>query len=614
MDNQNNCTKYFENIAALVLGLLEPKEAEKLHEHLEKCENCKTLYQNMLNEEKDIRASFSEVAQKGEVIQNSLIEKLDKGNLETTEKPNVIKINRSKLIRNPLVKFAAAAVLIVALITVINYFGGSIPITTISFAEMTDAIKKEPWVYIKYSGISSSTTGPKDMWINFELKINAAKMGNGQLTFVNLNEHKSYTYDPNNKSITIDYIFENEYPEYFSSPISIVENINRQLEAQGAQTIIHQAEYNGETVLVQESTVSINNTVFSLSMYIQPDSKLLLCMQSNTTDSKGNSKIVGEITFEYPRSGPEDIYALNVPRNAMIISKLPSDEYMAIWDNYRRIRDEATQAYIMIVTHADSSSVIDMVDVDYKSDQNHRFERHFVFKAGQGYYTFQQQYKEQLGDTFDSLLAWIQNHYTDSGYISISFYNGKHDYSTSRDDKGNWSKIEKMYSDVSLLPNETLESICWPHIGKRGNVIEDDYSKQNNLICIERLQQGSIDQDTVSLPARFLFYIDSQKDYLCIRKVIEWRPDADWQEDKNWLDGIEPEKTRDGSITIEDITEVFQAPNGHWYPMVVEEKQTGIRKDYKDVPLKLISTEKIYLKTNPKFPDGIFNAENLPGQ
>ena len=101
---------------------------------------------------------------------------------------------------------------------------------------------------------------------------------------------------------------------------------------------------------------------------------------------------------------------------------------------------------------------------------------------------------------------------------------------------------------------------------------------------------------------------------MCIRKVTEWRPDADWQEDKNWLDGIEPENVRDGSITIEDITETVKAPNGHWYPKVIEEKQTGIRKDYKDTPLKLRSTKKIFIKTIPQFPDGIFNPEKLPGQ
>ncbi len=113
MNNQNDCTKYREDIAALVLDLLEPKETEMLQIHLETCQDCKALYQNMLNEEKAIRASFKEIGQIGKVIQNSLIEKLDNETLETIEKPKIVKINRSKLIRNPLIKVAAAAAIII---------------------------------------------------------------------------------------------------------------------------------------------------------------------------------------------------------------------------------------------------------------------------------------------------------------------------------------------------------------------------------------------------------------------------------------------------------------------------------------------------------------------
>ncbi len=518
--------------------------------------------------------------------------------------------------KSRITKLAAAAVIIIATILIFHQFGGSVGLTTIAFADITDAMKSESWVHIKNSLYSANATGPREMWVSFKSKITAAKMANEQITFINMNEHKGYTYDPNSQSITIDYVYENDFPEYFSSPVSIVENMNEQLEAQGAQTTIRQAKYNGEMVLLQESAISKNNSDHSVSMYIKPDSKLLLCTQVKTTDSEGNSKIVGEITFDYPQSGPVDIYALNVPRDAEIVNNLPEKEYMDLWDNYRRMRKEATQEYLTIVTHTYTDSLIGdittMIDVDYKSGQNHRFERHFVFKTGQPYDTFWPEYKKQLGDSYDSLLVWTQAHYKDSGYISIYFFDGQCNYSTKREDN-NWSDVKKTYTEViSGMPNSTLDYICWPIIGKSGHIIEDDYAKQNNLICIERLQQGSIDQDIVSLPARFLFYIDSQKDYLCIRKVTEWRPDDDWQQDKNWLEGIELEKIRKGSITIEDVTNDKQAENGHWYPQTVEIKQTGIREDYEEAPLKISSTKKIYLNTNPNFPEGIFNSEKLP--
>jgi hypothetical protein len=510
---------------------------------------------------------------------------------------------------NRVIKFAAAAAVLIAALLGLNYFGRSISLTTVAFADMANAMKTEPWVHIKSSGLSAGTSGPSELWVSFKSKINAAKTLNGQVTFINLNEHKSYTYEPNNHSITMDYVYETDYPEYFSSPVSIVESMNRQLEAQGAKITTSISEYKGQKVILQQTTLSVNNSGYSVNLYIQPESKLLLCAQVQTTDSGGNSKEPGEISFDYPQTGPSDIYALGVPRDASIIDKFPSKDFMAIWDNYRRVCDEATQKYIAVITHI--PDVIDMVDIDYKSGENHRFERHFVFKIGQGS-AFWLQYKEQLGDSFDSLLEWTQAHYKDIGYISVSFYNGQYEYATSRDDKGNWSEIRKSRSDRSLLPNETLADISWPSIGKTGHIIEDDYAKQNNLICIERLQQGSILRDVVSQPSRFLFYLDPKKDYLCMRKVIEWRPDADWQEDKKWLDGIAPDKIRDGSITVTDITEAIQAQNGHWYPKTIEEKQTGISKDYKEKSLKVRKIKKVYIQTNPEFSEDVFDSGKFP--
>ena len=118
----------------------------------------------------------------------------------------------------------------------------------------------------------------------------------------------------------------------------------------------------------------------------------------------------------------------------------------------------------------------------------------------------------------------------------------------------------------------------------------------------------------VSQPGRFVYYLDPQKDYICRRRITEQRPGAEWQEDKNWLDGVEPDKIRNGSIIVYDTTEIIQAPNGHWYPKVIVIKQSGIREDYNEAPLHVSNITTIHLRTNPKFPDDIFNAEKLPGQ
>jgi hypothetical protein len=96
--------------------------------------------------------------------------------------------------------------------------------------------------------------------------------------------------------------------------------------------------------------------------------------------------------------------------------------------------------------------------------------------------------------------------------------------------------------------------------------------------------------------------------------VTEWRPDADWQQDREWLAGVDPNKVRNGSITVEEIIEAIEAPNGHWYPVVIVEQSTGDQKNYREAALKTSATKRVYLDLSPEFPEGIFDIDKLPGR
>jgi len=516
-----------------------------------------------------------------------------------------------------IIKLATAAVIIAVAGLIIHFSGGSVDLSTIAFADISEAMRKAPWMRMSNRGFGGNVEGPIELLIGFKAKIAASKDAKGKIALLNFGQHKSYEYDPENFTVTIDYLYEDDFPAHLSSAFSLLESMQKMSEQQGAHIVTTEGSRDGEKVQLQD--ISMGGAGQVVRLYIQPDSKLLLAAQVRVTDPNGNETVAGEIAFDYPQTGPADIYGLGVPQDARIIDKLPKEDFQAIWDNYRRKREVATKEYIAVITQTNSSfgNVITTIDVDYKSDKNHRLEHHSVFNQntlGQ-YEKFWPQYKEQLGDSFESLLMWTQAHYKSTGNVSVYLHDGQYDFSTRRDDNGSWTKLTKYNSpNFKHMPRVYLECLGWPTIGKTGHIIEDVYARQNDLICIERLQQGTLRSGNISLPGRFLYYFDPQKDYLCLRKVTEWCPDAEWQEDKNWLEGIEPEKVRNGSITYEDVTEVVQAPNGHWYPKVIVIKQSGIRKDYEEAPLHVSTVKRIYLQTNPEFPDGIFDINTLPGQ
>lgn len=514
--------------------------------------------------------------------------------------------------KSRITKLAAVAVIIIVIMIGVNQFGGSIDLATITFADISEAMKNVPWMRMTNHGFGGNVEGPIELLIGFHTKIATSKDAKGKISLLNFAEHKSYKYDSENRTVTIDYLYEDDFPAHLSSAFSLVESMKKMSEQQGAHIFTTEGERDGEKVQLQD--ISMAGTGQAVRLYIQPDSKLLLAAQVRVTDPNGNETVAGEITFDYPQAGPVNIYDLGVPRNAQVINKLPREDFQEIWDNYRQKRADTTMEYIAVVTQINYSlgDIITMVDVDYKSNENHRLERHSVFKKGQQFNKFWPEYKEQLGDSFESLLAWTKAHYNNTGSISVYLYDGEFNFSTRRDDKGIWSKPAKDYSpgDESM-PLAHLEYHAWPFIGKAGRIIEDNYAKEKKFICIERLQQGSVHSGNITLPGRFVYYLDPEKDYMCRRKVTEWRPDAEWQEDKNWLDGVEAEKIGDGSIHIEDTTDVIKAPNGHWYPKVIVVKHSESRKDYKETPLKVSSIKKVYVLTNPEFSEGIFEPNNL---
>lgn len=520
------------------------------------------------------------------------------------------------IMQSRITKLATAAVIIIAAMIIVHQSGGSVTLTTIAIADISEAMKKVPWMRMTNRGFGGNIEGPTELLFGFREKIAASKDVEGNISLLNFSEHKSYTYDLEDRTITIDYLYEDDFPAHLSSALSLVESMQELSERPGIQVVATEGEYEGEKVQVQEISTEGMGAVARL--YIQLDSKLLLAIEVNVTDPNGNETVAGGMTFDYPQTGPANIYDLGVPPDARIIDKLPKEDFQKIWDNYRQKRAQATSEYIALITRTNSSfgGIIMTVYADYKSGEDHRHENHsvFTFKQLNKYDKFWPGHKEQLGDSHESLLAWTNNHFENKGSISVHLYDGQNIFSTRREDKGSWSKLRTSMSNRNLMTSDYLEWLGWPHIFKDAQIIEDDYARQNNLICIERLQQGSVYSGIVSPPGRFVYYLDPQKDYICRRKITERRPGAEWQEDENWLDGVEPDKIRNGSITVHDTTEIIQAPNGHWYPKVILIKQSGSREDYSEAPLHVSNITTVYLQTNPEFPDDIFNAEKLPGQ
>lgn len=135
MSTNKECQNRREAIAALVLGELEPQAGDKLREHIDACETCRSLYQALTDEEESIRSAFNTIADRGQIIHDSLVEKLERRSRKPSARSAasmLVVVLRSRVSRIA----AAAAIIIVALIGIHQFIG-----TEVAWAEVLKNIR-----------------------------------------------------------------------------------------------------------------------------------------------------------------------------------------------------------------------------------------------------------------------------------------------------------------------------------------------------------------------------------------------------------------------------------------------------------------------------------------
>jgi len=237
--------------------------------------------------------------------------------------PNIWRI----IMKSKITKITAAALIIIAVLIGINQFGGSVDLSTIAFAEISEAMKNVSWMHQISKGFERGINGKGEQWIGFEAKIFASKPAQGKPVFINIKEQKSYTYEPEINTIAINHM--DNFPLNLYSPMTMLESMHKMIKEQGGKIVAKQTLYKGQKVQLQEismSSVGQNNESHVIRLYIQPETKCLIAAQVKGTNANGDVIMDGEMDFSYPQTGPSSIYDLGVPRDAKIVSNLQTDK------------------------------------------------------------------------------------------------------------------------------------------------------------------------------------------------------------------------------------------------------------------------------------------------
>jgi hypothetical protein len=602
-----NCKKYQSLIEKHLDGDANDAESADLKAHIQECTACHEEFQKIGLADGIIKDAFTPATSASQAA-DLTVAKLTA--LPAGTRRETFSVWRTAA-KSRITKLAAAAVIIGGLAIGLDRFGWPIDGAQAAFAQAKKAIRAVPWMHMVITGYQKGQSIELEHWLGNEAQITADKGADGKVHFCDYRKGKVYEYDRDANVITMADTSSkalSEIPTEWDSWEKLFST-----NYPGAEMSHSAGEAGGKPVKIYKIAVTEQQAVAEWEIMFDNTTKLPVSGRVRTSEPNGTVLSDAKVVFAYPEQGPATIYDLGAPRSA----KAPFAGAEDIADIYGTYRESAPSRYVCVeVSHRGPRNFVDYASIFYMRDGLWREESRSAL-------SIQKEWAEILAGkqaSFDSVLelarqggkrhAWIQLY--DSEKLTHI-----------RSKKGGPWKIEftRSYEFEKSDRHDALVRLGWPRLNLtrpnlvQSNAIERDFSGQEGLVCVELLLQGEQRKGgSFELPARELFYLNPEKDYICQRRELHTDPNAEWQQDSSWREGLDPKEVLLQTRTIlDEVIEFGQTDTGQWYPLIIERRIASHRPDTLDfVPLRLNDTTSLWVNTDPEFPEDTFDPANLP--
>ena len=228
------------------------------------------------------------------------------------------------IIKSRITKLAAAAVIIIAVLAGINYFGGSIDGASVAWAEMIESMKQLPWMHIVMESNRGEGKQRFEVWVSFESQIAATKRSSGEAAYRNGRTHLAHVYDPDEHSITVSYFSDaDDISKGATSVWNFWESWLKQVAESSTAFTEETGQYNRRKAKIYKVNASKDERAYEGMIIVDIERNLPVFGNQKSFDSNGNLIKEKDLYFEYPENGPASIYDVGVPKSAKVINNLP---------------------------------------------------------------------------------------------------------------------------------------------------------------------------------------------------------------------------------------------------------------------------------------------------
>jgi len=555
MNKQNDCHKRREAITAFALGELEHRAADELKKHIDTCETCRSLYHALVDEEETIRSAFQAIADRSETLQHNLVKQLDKHDLVSPQtyirSRKTVKVILSAIMKSPITKIAAAAVIVIAVMIVIQQFGVPIDVTNVAWADVQEAFLAQTWVHLKYNNDT-------ELWYDLKEGKRYYKDWDGRCVFVDrvLNIRQSYVPEWG------EHISEDRPTTYEDGVIPpwepqtawevIVEHWEQRAEtgSKGHSEVERAIEQVDGTRLVRFDRYyndAVGRRLLVKQIWADPETRLPVKVWERLSlsyrEKQNREFITGE--FDFPESGPASVYDLGVPGNVPIVKHYDrtADPFiMEVIKAGKNALDRFPPHYRLVRWANDRESE---VDIYWRDGKKIHFERYFNLDYPE--------YHLELPANVQEVLEWIKSQVP----VHIDISDGNRDYYRT-------GPLPRVFEDQdepsvrvsrpeSFFSSSKPHGDMWPYVNRdavrpyanrdaidarRFERIEDVPEELSKYIDL-RIDRGDIRRD---------FYIDPEHDYLCVRWIWWKERSGKWEKKREY-----------------EYSGFTRLPQGQWY-------------------------------------------------
>ena len=519
----------------------------EVRRHLEECSDCRAYYESLQADDRLLRGFAEAMRPAVEAVEDAVLASLHESSRRSTLPHMSTRGHR--------LWYAAAAVVVLAILGAAGRLLGPFDPASPSLARTLQAIQAKRWVHTVTEVHSAEGVRAYEDWECFRVHITARRTSDGFVRYANFSEKVVYEYNPHSNKITVGFTTDNYMVPRQKTPFARLSESVASAGREDATTSRCPAPEYGRHAEFVRIDFTDNPVCESMVLIRDTEQNLLLRMEHAMLHDGERSRLT--TTFDYPESGPVNIYALGVPAEAVVHDTRPGgpalDLANEVQTRFERGFGDHTAVILESQVGPDGGLAPLKVRVLSQTGDLKQARHYYAFDfAGvpRQHATLHPLIKDQWPDlTIPEILALEDGDALERRMV----FDGRKTVRDRREQR-ELVRDEHATDQFNLLYagtfSDSLTAMIWPNLHIEFASGSSQFQKTIRLLPDDPNRPGLVGLQIARFAETEDYWFDPQKDYMLMERI-------------HWQEGI-------GMVTRDLVLASESTPSGRWCPGLIQ--------------------------------------------